>query len=286
MSKILLGSHVGFKTNDYLIGSVNETISYKGNCFMIFTGPPQNFIRKDIDKANVDIAHQLMKDNDIENIIVVHAPYLINLASPKNQSRELGVEKLIVEINRSYQIGSKFIVLHPGSCLDGPRDLAIEYVSKGINQAIEKTKNDVVVCVETMAGKGSEVGVNFDEIAAIIKGVKNKQRIGVCFDTCHVHESGYDIFDVDKLLKEFDKKIGLNYLKVIHLNDSKNEKGAKKDRHENIGYGKIGFKTLVNWVHHPLLEKIPKILETPYKNNMAVYKQEIKNLLTKKWEDF
>lgn len=286
MSKILLGSHVGFKSKDYLVGSVNETISYKGNCFMVFTGPPQNFIRKDIDKENVNLAHQLMKNNNVENIIVVHAPYLINLASPKKGTRELGLDKLIIEINRTYQIGSKLIVLHPGSCLDGSRQDCIELVSLGLNQAISKTNNDVIICIETMAGKGSEIGINFDEIAKIVEGIKNKKRIGVCLDTCHIHEAGYDVSKVDNILNEFDKKIGLKYLKVIHLNDSKNERGARKDRHENIGYGKIGFKTLLEWVHHPILENVPKILETPYKNNLPVYEQEIKNLLTKKWEDF
>lgn len=286
MSKIYLGSHVGFKSKDYLIGSVNETISYKANCFMVFTGPPQNFIRKDIDLDNVKKAHELMKANNVENIIVVHAPYLINLASPKKGTREMGIEKLIIEINRTNQIGSKLIVLHPGSCLDSPKDEGISQVSNGLNQAINKTNNDVIICVETMAGKGSEVGTSFDEVAKILEGVKDKSRIGVCLDTCHIHEAGYDISDVDQILKEFDQKIGLLFLKVIHLNDSKNESGAKKDRHENIGYGKIGFKTLVEWVHHPLLKDVPKILETPYKNDVPVYKQEIENLLTKEWKDF
>ena len=286
MAKIFLGSHVGFKSKDYLAGSVNEIISYKGNCFMVFTGPPQNFIRKEIDKENVNLAHQLMKENNVENLIVVHAPYLINLASPKKGTRELGLDKLIIEVNRTYQIGSKLIVLHPGSCLDGNRQKCIELVSFGLNQAINKTNNDVIICVETMAGKGSEVGINFDEIAQIIQGVKDKERIGVCLDTCHIHEAGYDVSKIDDILNEFDQKIGLKYLKVIHLNDSKNESGARKDRHENIGYGKIGFKTLLEWVHHPLLENVPKILETPYKNDVPVYQQEIKNLLTKKWEDF
>ena len=285
MNKLLLGSHVSFKSKGYLLDSVKETLSYDGRCFMVFTGPPQNFNRKEIEKNNVFHAHNLMKENglDLENIIV-HAPYLINLGSPKNSTREIGLKQLIIEIERTHQLGSNIIVLHPGSSLDLDREKSIEFIIENINIAIQKTNNNVIVCVETMAGKGSEVGVNFNEISKIVKGIKNSERIGVCLDTCHMHESGIDISDPDVVLNDFSKLLPTSKIKVIHLNDSKNECGARKDRHENIGYGKIGFDVLVRWAHNDKLVNVPKILETPYRENKPIYKFEIECLNSKKWE--
>lgn len=284
MKKILLGSHVGFKAKDYLVGSVNETIEYNANCLMVFTGPPQNFNRKEIDQDVVKKAHDLMKSNAIEKSnLIVHAPYLINLCSPKPETRKLGLDKLIMEVNRTYEIGSDKIVLHPGSCLTLDRKEAIKLIAEGINKTFEKAKNDVIICVETMAGKGTEIGITFQELKDIIDLVENKKRIAVCLDTCHIHEAGYDISNPDKILDEFDQIIGLEYLKVIHLNDSKNERGARKDRHENIGYGKIGFDVLASWVHNERIADVPKILETPYRNDKPIYKTEIQNLINKKF---
>ncbi|MDE5545372.1 MAG: deoxyribonuclease IV [Malacoplasma sp.] len=286
-NKLLLGSHVGFKSKKYLVDSVNETLSYNGNCFMIFTGPPQNFIRKEIDLNLVNEAKKIMEEKNpllLENI-VVHAPYLINLGSPKESTRKLGLNQLIVEINRTYQVGSKLLVLHPGSALDSNRDDAINHIINNLNVALSKTNNDVIVCIETMAGKGSEVGINFSEISKIVLGIKDKSRIGVCLDTCHIHESGIDISNPDVVLKEFSKYLDISFIKVIHLNDSKNEKGARKDRHDNIGYGKIGFDVLVKWAHNKQLANIPKILETPYRDEKPIYKQEIENLNLKVWKE-
>lgn len=278
--EVLLGSHVGFKAKEYLLGSVKETIEYNGTALMVFTGPPQNFNRKEIDLNNVKEAHKLMEQHNIKkDNLIVHAPYLINLGSPESIKRQFGLEKLVIEINRTAEIGSNKIVLHPGSSLNQDRDQSIKYIASGINEAFKQTNNDVIVCIETMAGKGSEIGVSFQELKAIIDLIDDKKRIAVCLDTCHVHEAGYDIKDPKITLKEFDEIIGLEYLKVIHLNDSKNEIGAKKDRHENIGYGKIGFDTLVKWVHEESISHIPKILETPYRNNKPIYKQEISNLI-------
>ncbi|MDE5766975.1 MAG: deoxyribonuclease IV [Malacoplasma sp.] len=286
-NKLLLGSHVGFKAKKYLVDSVNETLSYDGNCFMIFTGPPQNFIRKDIDLNLVNEARKIMQEKNplLLNNIVVHAPYLINLGSPKESTRKLGLNQLIVEINRTYQVGSKLLVLHPGSALDSNRDDAINHIINNLNIALSKTNNDVIVCIETMSGKGSEVGINFLEISKIVLGVVNKSRIGVCLDTCHIHESGIDITNPDSVLKEFSKYLDISFIKVIHLNDSKNEKGARKDRHDNIGYGKIGFDILVKWAHNKQLANVPKILETPYHDNKPIYKQEIENLNSKVWKE-
>lgn len=283
-NKILLGSHVGFKSPEYLLGSVKETIEYEGNCFMVFTGPPQNFKRKDIDLSLVKKAHDLMNKNNIETkTIVVHAPYLINLASPKESTRQLGLNQLISEIKRTELIDSHLLVLHPGSATGLDRDIAIDNVILGLNEAIEKTPNSkVIICVETMAGKGTEVGITFAEIARMVLGVKDKTRIGVCMDTCHMHEAGIELSNVDKVLDDFEKCLSLDYVKVIHLNDSKNEIGARKDRHENIGYGKIGFDVLVNWAFNSRLENVPKILETPYRDNKPIYKQEIRDINNKK----
>lgn len=286
-NKLLLGSHVSFKSKNYLVDSVNETLSYDGNCFMIFTGPPQNFMRKDIDVDLVNKAKKIMQEKNpllLENI-VVHAPYLINLGSPKESTRNLGLNQLIVEINRTDKLGSKLLVLHPGSALDSDRDEAINHIANNLNIALSKTSNDVIVCIETMAGKGSEVGINFLEISKIILKVENKSRIGVCLDTCHIHESGIDISNPDDVLKEFSKYLDISYIKVVHLNDSKNERGARKDRHDNIGYGKIGFDVLVKWAHNKQLINIPKILETPYCDDKPIYKQEIRNLNLKVWKE-
>ncbi len=286
-NKLLLGSHVSFKSKNYLVDSVNETLSYDGNCFMIFTGPPQNFMRKDIDVDLVNKAKKIMQEKNpllLENI-VIHAPYLINLGSPKESTRNLGLNQLIVEINRTDKLGSKLLVLHPGSALDSDRDEAINHIANNLNIALSKTNNDVIVCIETMAGKGSEVGINFLEISKIILKVENKSRIGVCLDTCHIHESGIDISNPDDVLKEFSKYLDISYIKVVHLNDSKNERGARKDRHDNIGYGKIGFDVLVKWAHNKQLINIPKILETPYRHDKPIYKQEIRNLNLKVWKE-
>lgn len=284
---ILLGSHVGFKAKDYLLGSAKETISYKANCFMVFTGPPQNFNRKEIDVDNVNAAVKLLEENNISNeMIIVHAPYLINLCSPNESTRKLSIDKLKIEVDRTFKIKSNKIVLHPGSCLTLDRKKAIELIANGINQVNQQTDNNVVICIETMAGKGSEIGKTFEELKGIIDLVEDKNRIGVCIDTCHIHEAGYDISNVDKILDEFDKLIGIDKLLVIHLNDSKNEIGAHKDRHENIGLGKIGFDVLCNWVYNPRIAHVPKILETPYWNNKPIYEQEIKNLINKEFKNY
>lgn len=285
--KILIGSHVSYKSKDYLVGSVNETIDYNANCFMIFTGPPQNLARKEIDTAQVELAHKLMKNNgiDLKNI-VVHAPYLINLCSPDKNKREFAIEILTNEVNRTFKLGFNLLVLHPGNYITLPIPTAVEHIAHGINKAISATVNtDVIIAIETMAGKGTEIGAKLEELKMIIDLVNNKERIGVCIDTCHMHEAGYDISKCEKTLELFDKKVGLNFLKVIHLNDSKNEIGAKKDRHENIGYGHIGFKSLCEWAHSPILKNVPKILETPFFDDKPIYKEEIEIINNKVWGD-
>ncbi|MEG2245546.1 MAG: deoxyribonuclease IV [Malacoplasma sp.] len=285
--KILLGPHVSFKSKEYLLGSVQEALLYNANCFMIFTGPPQNTIRGPINKEQVELAHKLMKEHNIDlNNIVVHAPYIMNLCNPLLEKRKFAIDILVQEINRTFELGFKLLVLHPGNFINLPIDEAIAFIAKGINIAIKKTSNtNVLILVETMSGKGTEIGSKLDELKNIIDLIEDKTRIGVCIDTCHMHEAGYDILDCKKTLKLFDEIIGLDYLKVIHLNDSKNVSGARKDRHENIGYGHIGFNSLCEWAHTPILKSVPKILETPFFNNVPIYKEEIEMINNKEWLD-
>lgn len=279
---IILGCHVSYKAKDYLLGSVNEALNYGANAFMIYTGPPQNFRRTEIDLNNVQKAFELMQKHNIKKEhIVVHAPYLINLASPKEGVQEFGLNQLIVEIKRTATLGSKLIVLHPGSALTKPSNEALDDIATNLNKAFKEVNNDVIVCLETMAGKGSEVGTSFSQLKAIIDKIENKKRIGVCFDTCHLNDSGLDVSDPFNVIEEFSKYLDFDYLKVIHLNDSKNELGAKKDRHANIGYGTIGFEALAKWVHCNKFNNLPIILETPYYNNRPVYKEEIYGLINK-----
>jgi deoxyribonuclease-4 len=236
-------------------------------------------------------AKNLMKENNLklENV-VVHAPYIMNLANPSLEKREFGIDFLTEEIKRSAQMGATQIVLHPGSAVGSTREQAIIWIAEGVNKVIENTKDlNVKIALETMAGKGNEMGRTFNELKAIIDLVNNKSRISVCFDTCHVHDSGYDVKNnFEKVIKEFDETVGINYISVVHINDSKNEMGAKKDRHENLGYGHIGFDALINIIYYEKFKDIPKILETPYVNDNPPYKIEIEMIRNKEfinWRD-
>ncbi len=259
-----LGSHVSMKGKKMLLGSSEEAVSYGANTFMIYTGAPQNTRRKPIEELNIEAGLEHMKKNGIEEIIV-HAPYIINIANTKKASTfELGVNFLRSEIDRTKALGAKQIVLHPGAHVGVGSDKGIEKIIEGLNEVLQP-EEDVQIALETMAGKGTEIGRNFDEIAKIIDGVTYNENLSVCLDTCHIHDAGYDVIhDFDGVLNEFDQTIGLDRLKVLHINDSKNERGAGKDRHENIGFGHIGFEPLHYVIKHPQLKHIPKILETPY----------------------
>ena len=278
--ELIIGSHVSFKSNDQLVGSVKEALSYLSTTFMFYTGAPQNTMRVPINKELTSEAIELMNTNGINiNNVVVHAPYIINPANPKNY--DFNVSFLKQEIKRVIEIGVNKIVLHPGSHVGLGIDEGIKNIINVLNDSLNESDN-VVICLETMAGKGSEIGVNFEELKRIIDGVKLKNKIGVCMDTCHLNDAGYDISNFDKILDEFDRTIGLNYLKVIHINDSKNAIGSHKDRHENIGRGTIGFDNLINIIYNKRIESIPKILETPYIDGNAPYKEEIEMIRNKK----
>jgi deoxyribonuclease IV len=275
-----IGSHVSMSGKKMLLAASEEAVSYGANTFMIYTGAPQNTRRKKIEELNIEAGLAHMKEHGIEEI-VVHAPYIINIGNTKNPDTfALGVEFLRSEIERTEAIGAKQIVLHPGAHVGAGPEAGIRKIIEGLNEVLTREQT-VQIALETMAGKGSECGRSFEELAQIIDGVTHNEKLSVCFDTCHTHDAGYNIVhDFDGVLEEFDRIIGLDRLKVLHINDSKNPRGSRKDRHENIGFGHIGFAALNYIVHHPQLADIPKILETPYvgedKNNKKPpYKHEI-----------
>lgn len=282
---IKLGSHVSMSGREMMLGSVKEAVSYGANTFMIYTGAPQNTRRKKIEELNIDAAWQCMREHGIEEFIV-HAPYIINLANTvKPETYKLAVEFLQLELQRTQAMGSKVLVLHPGSHVKAGVKAGTEQIIQGLNEVITKDTG-CSIALETMAGKGDEIGRSFEELVKIYEGVKYPEKLRVCFDTCHVHDAGYDIVNCfDEVIEEFDRLIGKEQIAVFHINDSKNVRGAHKDRHENIGKGEIGFDALYRIVHHPQFLDIPKILETPYvevegsDKKQPPYKEEIQMLL-------
>ena len=282
---VILGSHCSMKAPKFLLGSVQEALSYGANALMIYTGPPQNTLRKPVEMLKIQEAMQLMKTHGIpaENMIV-HAPYIINLGnSVKQETYQLGVDFLKNEIQRVKEIGAKYLVLHPGSHTIAPFEDGMNQIIQGLNEVLCE-EDDVIICLETMSGKGSEVGFTFEQIQTMIENTKLNHKLGVCLDTCHIHDAGYDVSQFDQILNEFDRIIGLDRLTVIHVNDSKNVQGAKKDRHANLGEGHIGFDALCKVVHHPKLEHVIKILETPWIGDEAPYKIEIEMLKNKVYD--
>jgi deoxyribonuclease-4 len=273
-----------------LLGASEEAVSYGANTFMIYTGAPQNTRRKAIEELNIENGTVHMRENGIDEI-VVHAPYIINIGNTtKPETFKLGVDFLTSEIQRTDALGANQIVLHPGAHVGAGPEAGIKKIIEGLNEVLTTDQN-VQIALETMAGKGSECGRTFEELAMIMDGVTHNEKLSVCFDTCHTHDAGYDLInDFDGVLDQFDRIIGLDRLKVLHINDSKNERGAGKDRHENIGFGKIGFKALNDIIHHDQLKDVPKILETPYvgedkKNKKPPYKYEIEMLKKQNFEE-
>ena len=259
---LIIGSHVSYKNNSQLLGSVKEALCYKANTFMFYTGAPQNTNRGVIEDSLTLEAYKLMKENNIDlEKIIVHAPYIVNLANFNNF--DFSVSFLINEVERCSTLGVKYLVLHPGSAVNCSREEAINNISKGLNLILDN-EYDVTILLETMAGKGNEIGRSFEELKSIIDKVKFKDKIGVCIDTCHLNDAGYDMSNFDSVLDLFDKTIGIEKIKCIHINDSKNNIDSHKDRHENIGFGTIGFDNLINIIYNKRLESAPKILETPY----------------------
>ena len=284
---LILGSHVGFKKDTQVLGSLKEALSYGANTFMFYTGAPQNTARYPIQDGLTLEALTLMKENNIDySKVIVHAPYIINLCN--EEKFEFSVNFLTEEVNRCNQLGVRYLVLHPGSHVGLGIEKGIENIVKGLNMVFTNVgkENNIIILLETMAGKGSEVGSKLEEIKALIDGVEDKEHIGVCLDTCHLSDGGYDIENFDEFLNNFDKLIGINKIGCVHVNDSKNEKGAHKDRHENFGFGNVGFDTLINIIYNEKLENVPKILETPYVDkDYPPYKYEIEMIKNKKFDE-
>lgn len=276
---MLIGSHVSMSGKQMLLGAAEEAASYKASTFMIYTGAPQNTRRKAVEDMNIEAGKAFMVENGLSDM-VVHAPYIINLGNTiKLENFGFATQFLRDEIGRSEALGGTQITMHPGAHVGAGPEAAIKQIVKGLNEVLTREQIPQIA-LETMAGKGTEIGRTFEEIAAIIDGVTFNEKLSVTLDTCHINDAGYDVTDFDAILTEFDKIIGLDRLKVVHINDSKNPRGSHKDRHANIGFGTIGFEALNRIVHHPQLENLPKILETPYvgedkKTAKAPYKHEI-----------
>lgn len=287
MSQIKLGSHVGMAGKEMFLASVKEAESYGANVLMLYTGAPQNTRRKNVEELNIEAGWEYARKAGIDEIIV-HAPYIINLANTvKPETFELAVEFLEKEIKRTAAMRSRILVLHPGSALDAGAEAGIKQAVMGLNMVLDQNEDDVCIALETMAGKGSEIGRTFEELRMIYDGVHKKDRLRVCFDTCHVNDAGYDLVnDYEGVFKKFDEILGLDQIAVFHINDSMNPLGAHKDRHANIGAGSIGFETLHKVVHDSRFVSIPKILETPWlcaegetKKTIPPYKEEIAELI-------
>lgn len=262
---LLIGSHVSFNNKEQLLGSVKEAMGYGANTFMFYTGAPQNTKRCKLDYDLTLKARNLLYENNIElKNLIVHAPYIINLAN--NQKKEnylFAIDFLKDEVKRVYALGVEMLVLHPGSFVNLDLDTGIKNIINALNEVITPNQ-EVKICLETMAGKGSEVGFKLEHIKQIIDGVLYPEKIMVCLDTCHLNDAGYDMSKFDDFLNDFDRLIGIDKIGCVHVNDSKNDLGSHKDRHENLGYGKIGFEALLNIIYNERLRSVPKILETPY----------------------
>ncbi len=283
-----LGSHVNF-TNEQLLGSVKQALSYGANTFMFYTGAPQNTIRKPINGDLTKEAYKLMEENNISiDKIICHAPYIVNLANDLDPAKyDFSINFIKQEIRRLEDLGIKYLVLHPGSSVGIERKHALYNISNALNNILTSDMN-VMILLETMAGKGTECGINLNELKTIIDDVVLQEKVGVCLDTCHLNDSGVDISDFDNYLNEFDNVIGLNKVKCVHINDSKNILGSHKDRHENIGFGTIGFNNLINVIYNERLKDTIKILETPYvgeKKEYPPYKYEIEMIKNKVFDD-
>lgn len=260
---MIIGSHVSMSGKKMFLGSAETSVENGANALMIYTGAPQNTRRKAIEELRIDEGQKLLKEFNFKDT-VVHAPYIVNLGNTfKPESFEFAVNFLKSEVQRADALGASQLVLHPGAHVGAGVDAAIDSIIKGLNQILTPEQR-VKVALETMAGKGTEVATSFEQIKQIIDGVNLKDKISVCFDTCHTNDAGYDVKNhFDEVAEEFDQVIGIERIGVVHLNDSKNEMGSHKDRHDNLGFGTIGFDALNYIANFPALQKVPKILETP-----------------------
>lgn len=268
-----IGCHLSSSKGYLAMGKM--IISLGGNTFQYFTRNPRGGSVKAVDYDDIKKFNDFAKENNIDYIIA-HAPYTMNLASPDEKVRDFGYRVIKEDLETLEHIDKVYYNFHPGSHVGQGIEAGIDLIADTLNKVISPNQKTLVL-LETMAGKGSEIGSNFREIKRIIDKVEHSEKIGVLLDTCHVNDGGYDIVNhLDEVFKEFDEIIGINLLKAIHLNDSKNPRESHKDRHEKIGLGTIGLESLVRIINHPLLRELPFVLETP--NDNEGYKEEIKLL--------
>ena len=290
---LIIGSHVSFGKNQ-LLGATEEAISYGSNTFMFYTGAPTNTIRKDIEETYTNDAIKLMKENGIDiNNVICHAPYIVNLGNASDPDKyNFSKEFIKKELKRCDEMGITKMVLHPGNAIGITPEEGMNNIANALNDILDGTTKCLIL-LETMAGKGTECGRTIEELAYIINKVNKKDQIGVCVDTCHINDGGYNVSEFDKYLDEFDKQIGIERIKCVHINDSKNEQGSHKDRHANFGLGSLGFDALINVIYNERIENIPKILETPYIGDTddskeriyPPYKYEIEMIRNKKFNN-
>lgn len=249
-----------------------EALKIGANTFQFFTRNPRGGKAKDIDPTDISKFLELAKDNNFK-VILAHAPYTLNACSADENTRNFAKEMMKDDLKRMEYTPNNLYNFHPGSHVKQGVEVGINYIVELLNEVI-KPEQTTTILLETMAGKGTEVGRNFEEIAEIINRVELNNHLGVCLDTCHVYDAGYDIVDnLDKVLEEFDKVIGLDKLKAIHLNDSKNPFNSHKDRHEKLGEGSMGIEAVTRIINHPKLKNVPFFLETP--NELDGYAKEI-----------
>ena len=286
-----IGCHVSNSGDSMLVGAVQEALSYNANCFMIYHGAPQNSYRKPIADFRIPEYLNLLEENQIDpHDIIVHAPYILNLAQADEDKRAYAVDFIVREVETTAAIGAKYIVVHPGSVITLSMDEGISQIIKSLKEVLDRTKDlEVTIALETMAGKGTEACFRFEHLETIINEIKS-ERIKVCLDTCHTFDSGYDwVNNYEEIMDQINSTIGFENIKVIHLNDSLNISGSRKDRHANLGIGNIGFETLLKICYDERFAKLPKILETPYVANdegkkvFPPYKQEIIMLRERKF---
>ena len=283
---LIIGSHVSFKKDTQLLGSVKEALSYGANTFMFYTGAPQNTNRAALNSDLTLEAKSLMNENNIDiNNVIVHAPYIINLANGDESKYKFSINFLKQECKRCEELGVSKLVLHPGSHVGQGVEVGLKNIINALNEILPTTK--ITILLETMAGKGTELGSTIEQLSTIINGIndKDKSKIGICLDTCHLSDSGLSISSFDEILDCFDKYNLFDKIGCIHVNDSKNPVSSHKDRHENIGYGTIGFSSLLSVIYNKRLENIPKILETPYIEGKPPYKYEIEMIRNKSFDE-
>ena len=267
-----IGCHLSISKGYENMG--NEALKINANTFQFFTRNPRGGKIKDLNENDINKLLSLMQENKFAKILA-HAPYTMNLCSDKEDIRDFAKNMMKEDLERMEYLPGNMYNFHPGSHVGQGTEKGIEYIVKALNEVLTENQTTTVL-LETMAGKGTEIGRSFEELKMIIDKVYLKDKLGVCLDTCHINDAGYDVSNIDKVLEEFDKVIGLDYLKAIHLNDSMNEKGSHKDRHQKIGEGTIGIKNIEKIINNSILKRIPFYLETP--NELDGYAKEIKLL--------